>query len=97
MTVSKDKERGTYYVQVRYNDWPGKRCKKTKRGFKTEREARKWEREFLARIEGALTMLFEDFYEVYKEDMQSRIRITIWMTKATMIEKKILPSSARSC
>lgn len=52
MSVSKDKARGTYYVQCRYRDWQGKQCKKTKRGFTSERAARKWEHEFLLRIEG---------------------------------------------
>ena len=51
MSVSKDAKRGTYYVQCRYRDWRGKPCKKTKRGFASERAARKWEHEFLLRIE----------------------------------------------
>lgn len=52
MSVSKDKARGTYYVQCRYRDWQGKQCKKTKRGFASERAARRWEHDFLLRIEG---------------------------------------------
>ena len=38
MSVSKDPERGTFYVQRRYRDWTGGSKKKTKRGFKTEKE-----------------------------------------------------------
>lgn len=34
MSVSKDPERGTFYVQCRYKDWTGEPKKKTKRGFK---------------------------------------------------------------
>ena len=41
MSVSRDPERGTFYVQCRYKDWTGEPKKKTKRGFKTEKEARK--------------------------------------------------------
>lgn len=91
MSVSKDKQRGTYYVQCRYKDWRGKPCKKTKRGFASERAARKWEHEFLLRIEGAPTMTFADFYEVYRNDVAPRLRRSTWNTKAAMIETKILP------
>ena len=38
MSVSKDPERGTFYVQRRYRDWTGGSKKKTKRRFKTEKE-----------------------------------------------------------
>lgn len=91
MSVSKDPERGTFYVQCRYKDWTGESKKKTKRGFKTEKEARKWEFEFLKRMEGAPTMLFSEFYEVYAEDTKMRLRQTTRETKANMIESKILP------
>lgn len=92
MSVSKDPERGTYYVQCRYKDWTGEpKKKKTKRGFKTEKEARQWEYEFLKRMEGAPTMLFSEFYEVYAEDTKMRLRRTTRETKANMIETKILP------
>lgn len=91
MSVSKDPERGTFYVQCRYRDWTGESKKKTKRGFKTEKEARKWEFEFLKRMEGAPTMLFSDFYEVFAEDTKMHLRQTTRETKANMIESKILP------
>ena len=48
MLISRDPERGTFYVQCRYKDWTGEPRKKTKRGFKTEKEAHKWEDELLA-------------------------------------------------
>lgn len=91
MSVSKDPKRGTYYVQCRYKEWTGESKKKTKRGFKTEKEARNWEYEFLKRMEGAPTMLFSEFYEVYVEDTKMRLRQTMRETKANMIENKILP------
>ena len=91
MSVSKDRERGTFYVQCRYKDWTGEPKKKTKRGFKTEKEARKWEYEFLKRMEGAPTMLFSEFYQVYAADVKPRLRRNTWESKAHMIETKILP------
>lgn len=68
MSVSKDSERGTYSVRCRHKDWIGESKKKTKRGFETEKEVRKWEYEFLKGMEGAPTMLSSEFYEVYVED-----------------------------
>ncbi len=95
MSVSKDPQRGTFYVQCRYKDWTGELKKKTKRGFKTEKEARQWEYEFLKRMEGAPTMRFSEFYEVYAEDTKMRLRQTTRETKANMIETKILPFLGR--
>lgn len=85
MSVSKDPERGTYYMQCRYKDWTSEPKRKTKRGFKTEKEAHQWEYEFLKRMEGAPTMLFSDFYGVYAEDTRMRLRRTTRETKASMI------------
>lgn len=91
MSVSKDPERGTFYAQCRYKDWTGEPKKKTKRGFKTEKEARKWEYEFLKRMGGAPTMLFSEFYQVYADGVKPRLRRNTWESKAHMIETKILP------
>lgn len=41
MSVSKDPERGTFYVQCRYKDWTGRSKKKAKHGFKAGKDARK--------------------------------------------------------
>ena len=73
MSVSKDRERGTFYVQCRYKDWTGEPKKKTKRGFKTEKEARKWEYEFLKRMEGAPTMLFSERSEERRVGKECRL------------------------
>lgn len=91
MSVSKDPKRGTYYVQCRYKDWTGESKKKTKCGFKIEKEARNWEYELLKRMEGAPTMLFSEFYEVYAENTKMRLCRTTRETKANMIENKTLP------
>lgn len=91
MSVSKDPECGTFYIQCRHKDRTGERKKKTKRSFKTEKEARKWEYEFLKRMEGAPTMLFSEFYRVYAEDVKPRLRRNTWESKAHMIGTKILP------
>ena len=53
MGAYKDKN-GKWYISVRYKNWLGEGCRKTKRGFSTKRDALEWEREFLARNTGSL-------------------------------------------
>ena len=49
MNLTKDKKKGTWYVQFYYTDWQGNRKKKFKRGFKTKSEAQEWAMNFLQR------------------------------------------------
>lgn len=42
-------------------------------------------------MEGSLNMLFEDFYELYKEDVKESVRLNTWLTKEHMIRTKVLP------
>lgn len=91
MSVSKDAVRGTYYVQCWYKDWTGKRCKKTKRGFKTKKAANAWEVDFLRQMEGTPDMTLNAFYALYCKDMDKKLRNTTKLNKANMIESKILP------
>ena len=90
MGAYKDKG-GRWYVSVRYKNWLGEPSRKTKRGFTTKRDALAWEREFLQKSAGSLDMTFNSFYEVYQNDLQNRIRQNTWVTKSSIIEKKILP------
>ena len=73
MGAYKDKG-GRWYVSVRYKNWLGEPSHKTKRGFTTKRDALAWEREFLQKSAGSLDMTFNSFYEVYRNDLQNRIR-----------------------
>ena len=90
MGAYKDKN-GKWYISVRYKNWLGEGCRKTKRGFTTKRDALEWEREFLAKNTGSLDMTFGSFYEVYKNNLQDRIRQNTWVTKSSIILRK------RSC
>jgi len=90
MGVYKDKK-GRWFVATRYKNWSGETKQKTKRGFMTKREALVWEREFLSKNEGNLDMTFSSFYEVYKNNLQSRLRKSTWLTKESIIESKVLP------
>lgn len=74
-----------------YRDYNGDSRHKTKRGFRSEDEARAWEEEFSSNAEGSVDSTFAAFYEVYEADMKPRLREHTWYTKSYMIEGKILP------
>ncbi len=91
MPAYKDERYNTWYSSFYFTDWQGKRTKKLKRGFATKKEAGEWERVFLQKQTKDLDMPFGAFYELYKADMISRLKLNTWLTKENIIEKKILP------
>lgn len=91
MSVSKDPVRDTYYVQCWYKDWAGKRCKKTKRGFRIKKAASAWEVDFLRQMKGTPDMTLNAFYDFYCKDMEKKLRNTTKLNEANMIESKIPP------
>lgn len=95
MAAFKNEKNGTWYVQFRYTDWKGERQQKFKRGFATKREAQEWEREFLMQKQADVTMSFESFAELYEKDVKPRLKENTWLTKESIIEKKILPYFAK--
>lgn len=95
MGAFKNEKNGTWYVQFRYTDWQGLRQQKLKRGFATKREAQEWEREFLMQKQADVTMSFESFAELYEKDIKPRLKENTWLTKESIIEKKILPYFAK--
>lgn len=91
MAAFKNEKNGTWYVQFRYTDWKGERQQKFKRGFATKREAQEWEREFLMQKQADVTMSFDSYVELYERDIKPRLKENTWLTKESIIEKKILP------
>ena len=91
MSAYKDKKTGKWYTFFYYKDWMGENKGKTKRGFATKREALQWQHDFLEKHSGDLDISFSAFVEIYTKDMKSRLKLNTWMTKQTIIEKKILP------
>ena len=84
-------ENGTWYVSLYYEDWQGHRQRKVKRGFPTKREAQEWEREFRLRGKSDLNMTFAAFCELYKKDLEGRLKPSTWSMKTNVIEQKIMP------
>ena len=91
MAAFKNKDNGTWYVQFRYTDWKGERQQKLKRGFATKREALEWEREFLMEKQADVNMTFESFVALYEKDIKPKLKLNTWLTKDSIIKKKILP------
>lgn len=95
VSASKDKERGTWKIYLRYVNWQGIKQIDTKRGFATKREALEYEKEFLASKSRDLNMLFESFVEIYSNDLRPRIKYNTYLTKVHITEAKIIPYFAK--
>ena len=77
--------------QFYYTDWQGKKHKKNKRGFRTKAEAEQWERDFRQQQQFRPDIRFENFIEIYMEDMKNRLRESTMDGKRYMIDTKIIP------
>ncbi len=91
MSVSKDKERRTWKVYIRYTDWQNKQRVHTKRGFSTKREALEYERNFLQGTARDINMGFSQFVEIYLADKKPRLKYNTYLSKKHVIDTKILP------
>lgn len=91
MPAYKDEKTGTWFVKFYVKDWTGKNKQVKKRGFATKREALEYERSYKVRQECNLDMTFEDFFKLYSEDMELRLKRNTWLTKEHIIRTKILP------
>lgn len=90
MTVKQGKN-GTWFTQFRCKDRFGNEVHKCKRGFATAEEAQAWENDYIASAGCTMAMTFGEFFEVYKADMQPRLRENTWRQKNYAIQSKILP------
>lgn len=91
LKAEKDKKTNKWLIQYRYTDWQGIRKKSTKRGFDTKREAEEWVRNFLATQQADFNMKFEDFINLYYDEITPRIRENTLRTKKYIIDLKIIP------
>ena len=91
MPAYKDQKTGTWYVKFYSRDWTGVNKQIKKRGFATKREALDFERNYKIRQECNLDMTFGNFFELYKEDMEPRLKRNTWLSKEHIIRTKILP------
>ena len=91
MSVRQDKARKTWMAKVSYMDDLGVRRYKTKRGFKTKREAMAFEQEYKKKVSGASDMTFESFVELYLEDCSHRLKPVTMLNKRKIIYRLMVP------
>lgn len=91
MSVYKNPDSGTWYSMCWFTDWKGVRKQKCRRGFTTKREALEWEREFLMQRQADVDMTFDSFIQLYEKDIKPKLKLNTWLTKESIIQKKILP------
>lgn len=91
MSVYKDKKSGIWVVQYSYKLPDGRRKRTKKSGFKTKREAQKWEVDFNEKNKCSVNMRFEVFVECYLENIKPRIKLSTFIIKESIIKSSILP------
>lgn len=91
MPVYRDESKNTWYCKFYYEDWNGERRQKMKRGFKLQREAKEWERTFLEEQAGSPDMTFQALFELYLEDISTRLKESSVDVKRRCIEYHIIP------
>lgn len=82
---------GTWHIQYRWTDWTGTKKKSQKRGFKTKKEAEEWYAHFILQQTSDPTMTLNDLWEIYKADMEKRLRKTTMKQKEYVMKDKVLP------
>lgn len=88
---AKKDPKGTWRIQYRWTDWTGTKKKSQKRGFKTKKEAEEWYAHFMLQQSSDPTMTLADFWEIYKADMEKRLRKTTMKQKEYVMNDKVLP------
>ena len=76
MPAYKEKTKNTWYVSFYFTDWTGTRKRHLRRGFKRQKDALEYEREFLVKQQGSPDMLFSSLYDLYQKDGKARVRET---------------------
>lgn len=85
-------DNGTWTLLFRYKDEIlDKNIQKKKRGFKTKKDALKYEREFHYKVKGSTDMKVNTLYDLYLKDISLRIKPKTLETKKYIFSTKILP------
>ena len=91
MPAYKDADTGKWFVKFYCKNWKGENKQIKKRGFETKRAALEYERNYKIREEGDLDMPFGEFFKLYQEDMEVRLKHNTWLSKEHVVRTKILP------
>lgn len=91
MAAYKDKEKGTWYVSFRYENWKGEKVQKMKRGFRTKKEALQFEQDYKRKTSKDFDMSLGSFVHIYFEDKKGELKQNSIQNKRHMIETHVLP------
>ena len=91
MPAYKEKTKNTWYVSFYFTDWTGTRKRHLRRGFKRQKDALEYDREFLVKQQGSPDMLFSSLYDLYQKDGKARVKETTITTRDPLFKKHILP------
>ena len=91
MPVYRDEKRKTWYVKFRYRDWQGKGRYTTKRGFKTKRDALKYEYEFKATSTERIDLKLSRLVEIYLAEKALRVKISTYKKIESTLRNHFLP------
>lgn len=95
MAVKLNPATGKYYASFYYTDYQGKRHRKKKEGFVLARDAKAWEREFLEKQAGGITIAFKLLVEEYLKDCKARLKPTTLKQKELLLANNIIPFFGR--
>ena len=91
MPVYRDEKLKTWYVKFRYRDWQGKGRYTTKRGFKTKRDALKYEYEFKATSTERIDLKLSRLVEIYLAEKALRVKISTYKKIESTLRNHFLP------
>lgn len=84
-------KKDNWTVKIDYIDWNRKKKTFKKEGFKTQKEAKAFEREFIDKVNANSDMLFASLIKHYYEFIDNRLKPTTLENKRYLIDLKILP------
>lgn len=92
MPTYKDSKTGKWFCKFYYTDHTGERKQKKKRGFDLQRDAKKWESDFLAKMEGAPDMTFAALAALYLEDRKVNVKPSSYESMENRIRNRLIPA-----
>ena len=90
MAVFKDKYTASWACKFRYKNWQGEVKQHKKTGFKTQKEAKEYERDYLDKMNQSSDILFKTLAEKYLEDRKPRIKPSSYYSINNLIKDTIL-------
>lgn len=88
MSVYKDRSTDCCWVSRRFKDINGVVRRITKRGFKSEAEAKRWEEDLKA-APYLRSITLSRFFEAYECDIRPTVAASTWVQKEVLFRKRI--------